>query len=364
MPKQDAVYLDNNATAPLRAEAVAAMHKAMGPPSNPSSVHSFGRAARLAVETARSSVAVLAGCRAQDVVFTSGGTEANNLVLAGFDHIITSEIEHDSVLQAAPNATLIKATEQGVIDTAHLADKLATIDEDAKPRTIISVMAANNETGVIQPLEEITALAQRAGVSTHSDMVQLVGKDHLDFAASGLDYASLSGHKIGGPTGVGAVLVQPGKALTSLLRGGGQEQGRRSGTENFIGIAGFGAAAEAAFGDVAHYQTMADWRDAFEALVIDKYPDAVVFGRGVPRLGNTSCIAASGKSSETMVMALDISGVAVSAGSACSSGKVKESHVLKAMGVSGLAGQAIRVSGGWQTRASDFEKLAEVLLAL
>ena len=364
MARPDPIYLDNNATAPLRAEAVAAMHRAMGPPANPSSVHSFGRKARLGVEQARESVAVLAGCRPADVVFTSGGTEANNLVLARYDHVITSAIEHDSVLAAAPNATLIPVDDHGVIDLANLESVLAALDPDTKASTIVSVMAANNETGVIQPIEAVVALAKAAGVATHSDMVQLLGKDHIDFAATGLDFASLSAHKIGGPTGVGALLVRPGMSLTSLLRGGGQEQGRRSGTENYIGIMGFGAAATAAFGDVAHYRDMAAWRDQFEAAVATAVPEARIFGAGRNRLGNTSCIAATGKSAETMVMALDIAGIAVSAGSACSSGKVKESHVLRAMNAGEAAGQAIRVSGGWQTRASDFEKLAEVLSEL
>ncbi|MDA7599029.1 cysteine desulfurase [Alphaproteobacteria bacterium] len=364
MQKQDAIYLDSNATAPLRPESVAAMHKAMGPPSNPSSVHSFGRKARLAVETARENIAILANCRSQDVVFTSGGSEANNLALSGYDHIITSAIEHDSVINAAPHATVIRVNEDGVVDLAHLAEILDAIDPAEKSRILVSVMAANNETGVIQPLAEIVELARAAGVATHSDMVQLLGKDHIDFAASGLDYASLSAHKIGGPTGVGAVLVRPGKALTSMIRGGGQEQGRRSGTENFIGIAGFGAAASAAFGDVAHYADMAKWRDEFEAAMRVAKPEAMVFGAAVGRLGNTSCIAALAKPAETLVMALDIAGVAVSAGSACSSGKVKESHVLRAMNAGDGAAQAIRISGGWQTRKSDFEKLAEVMLAL
>lgn len=364
MPQRNALYLDNNATAPLRAEAVAAMHKAMGPPANPSSVHSYGRAARLAVENARQSVAVLAGCRSQDVVFTSGGTEANNLALAGYDHVITSSVEHDSVLGSAPDASHIKVTDQGVVDLAHLSDMLNALDDTVKSRTIISVMAANNETGVVQPLEQIVELAKGAGVATHSDMVQALGKDHIDFAALGLDYASLSAHKIGGPTGVGAILVRPGKSLSSLLRGGGQEQGRRSGTENFIGIAGFGAAAAAAFGDVAHYAAMAGWRDECEAKIIAAKPETQIFGQSTDRLGNTSCIVATDKPSETTVMALDIAGIAVSAGSACSSGKVKESHVLRAMGAGAHAGKAIRVSGGWQTRKADFERLAEVLSAL
>lgn len=364
MPKPTRIYLDNNATTPLRSEAIAAMSAAMGPPANPSSVHDFGRQARLTVEDARQSVAILAGSRPADVVFTSGGTEANNLALAGFDHVITTVIEHDSVLQSAPAATLVNVGADGIVDLDDLRSKIDRLDQDMRNRTILSVMAANNETGVIQPLDQIIEIARTAGLATHSDMVQMLGKDHIDFATLGLDFVSLSAHKIGGPAGVGALLVRPGMRLTSLLRGGGQEQGRRSGTENFIGIAGFGAAATAAFGDISHYTRMTKWRDAFEAVILEQCDEAHVFGADAPRLGNTSCIAANGKTAETMVMALDIAGFAVSAGSACSSGKVKESHVLRAMGAGEKASQAIRVSGGWQSRAADFEKLAEVLSGL
>ena len=358
------LYFDNNATAPLRPEASAAMHKAMGAPANPSSVHSFGRNARLTVEAARESVAVLAGSRPADVVFTSGGTEANNLALAGFDHIVTSVIEHDSVLDCAVNASTINVTPDGMIDLDHAREVLAELTDEQRPVTILSVMAANNETGVIQPLAELVALAHEYGIAVHSDMVQLLGKDHFSFNALGLDFASLSAHKIGGSAGVGALLVKSGNALTSLLRGGGQEQGRRSGTENLIGIAGFGAAASVAFGDVAHYQAMSKWRDQFENIVLANVPDACVFGQKSNRLGNTSCLSIAGKSAETMVMALDIAGAAISAGSACSSGKVKSSHVLAAMGAGDLAGQAVRISGGWQTKQTDFERLADVFLEL
>jgi cysteine desulfurase len=364
MPVPAPIYLDNNATSPLRAESSAAIHAAMGPPANPSSVHGFGRKARLIVEDARQAISILVGCRAQDVVFTSGGTEANNLALAGFDHIITTAIEHDSVLQAAPQATLLPVGADGVIDLAAMQAAVAAISTDQRSRTILSVMAANNETGVIQPIAEIAAIARAAGIATHSDMVQLLGKTQIDFTALDVDFISLSAHKIGGPAGVGALVVRPGMRLTSLIRGGGQEQGRRSGTENLLGIAGFGAAANAAFGDAAHYREMAGWRDAFEAAVMGGLGDVVIFGASAPRLGNTSCIALDGKAAETLVMALDLAGVAVSAGSACSSGKVQPSHVLTAMGAGPKAAQAIRVSGGWQTRQADFERLAQVMAGL
>ena len=364
MPLADPIYLDNNATAPLRAEAVAAIHQAMGPPANPSSVHEFGRRARLLVENARQSLGLLIGCRAQDVVFTSGGTEANNLALSGFSHVITSAIEHDSVLRAAPQASLLPVTDDGLVDLPALKQMVSALPVDQRDKTIVSVMAANNETGVIQPLEGIVEVARDAGLATHSDMVQMLGKTRIDLPSLGLDFASFSAHKIGGPTGVGALFVRPGMSLSSLLRGGGQEQGRRSGTENILGITGFGAAATAAFGDVAHFRDMAGWRDTFEAEVAAAHPDVALFGAAAPRLGNISCLTFGGKSSETLVMALDIAGVAVSAGSACSSGKVTASHVLTAMGAGEKAAQAIRVSGGWKTRKEDFERLAQVLAGL
>ena len=356
-----ALYLDNNATAPLRPEAVAAMQQAMGPPSNPSSVHGFGRSARLIVEAAREEIALLVGSRAADIVFTSGGTESNNLALSGFDHIITSAIEHDSVLHAAPGADLVKVDRDGVIDLDHLADCLDAVPDAMRTKTLVSIMMANNETGVIQPIESVVAMARDAGVAVHSDMVQMLGKTHFDFANSGLDYATISAHKIGGPAGIGAFLVRPGSRLTSVLRGGGQEQGRRSGTENFLGVAGFGAAARAAFDDVGLYREMAGWRDAFEARMRATRDDIAIFGGRADRIGNTSCMAVGDKTSEIMVMALDIAGIAVSAGAACSSGKVHESHVLTAMQAGEGARRAVRISAGWQSKAADFERLAEVL---
>ena len=361
MGSTPALYLDNTATAPLRPEAVAAMRAAMGPPSNPSSVHSFGRAARLLVEVAREDIAMLAGCHAADIVFTSGGTEANNLALSNFEHVITTAIEHDSVLYAAERITIVNVDVDGRIDLDHLAACLAAVPDNKRAQTILSVMMANNETGVIQPMDAVVEMARAAGIPVHSDMVQMLGKTHLDFTDSGLDYASISAHKIGGPTGIGAILVRAGNRLTSVLRGGGQEQGRRSGTENVLGIAGFGAAAKAAFDDVGLFRHMAGWRDDFELKMLTTRDDITIFGSGADRIGNTSCIAVGEKPSEVMVMALDIAGIAVSAGSACSSGKVHESHVLKAMQAGKGASRAVRISGGWQTQSADFERLAEVL---
>ena len=364
MASQPQLYFDHNATAPLRNEAIAAMQGVMGPPSNPSSVHSFGRNARMIVESARAEVAMLAGCRAAEVAFTSGGTEANNLVLSAFDSVITCAVEHDSVLQAAPGARVIGVDGEGRVDLEALRQAVDEVPETARGNTLVSVMIANNETGVLQPIEQVVGIARNAGLATHSDMVQMLGKRHLDFDGLGLDYASLSAHKIGGPTGVGALLVRPGRRMTSLLRGGRQEQGRRSGTENFLGIAGFGAAAKAACYDISHYQAIGSWRDEFESNIAKLRGDVRVFSAGAERLPNTSCLAIGDRSSETLVMALDLAGVAISAGAACSSGKVHESHVLKAMNVGDAAARGIRISAGWNTLEADFEKLAERLRAL
>ncbi len=341
-----------------------AMREAMGPPANPSSVHGFGRAARLQVEDARKAVAGLAGCRANDVVFTSGGTEANNLVLSQYQHIITTQIEHDSVRAGLANTSFVEVLRDGRVDCHDLRRRVMAVPEKERATSLISIMAANNETGVLQPLDDIAQIAAEAGIMLHSDMVQFFGKHSMNFSASGIGYCSLSAHKIGGPAGVGALLVRPGCALSSLLKGGGQEQGRRSGTENLIGIAGFGAAATATSGDHAHYAEMAAWRDAFEAQVMAALPSAQIFGKSSPRLGNTSCVAAGPKAAETMVMAFDIAGIAVSAGAACSSGKVQSSHVLQAMGAGDAAALAIRVSGGWATKQDDFEKVADVFVRL
>jgi cysteine desulfurase len=358
------LYLDNNATAPLRDVASIAMQEAMGPPANPSSVHWFGRAARLQVEDARTAVAGLAGCRGSDIVFTSGGTEANNLVLGQYRHIITTQIEHDSVRAAHTNNSFVKVLPDGRVDCDDLRCRVMSVPETERATSLISVMAANNETGVLQPLDDIAEIAEQAGIMLHSDMVQLFGKNSMNFSGSGIGYATLSAHKIGGPTGVGALLVKPECELSSLLKGGGQEQGRRSGTENLIGIAGFGAAAAAAGSDSVHYAEMAGWRDAFEEHVISEIPSAQIFGKLAPRLGNTSCIAAGPKTAETMVMAFDIAGIALSAGAACSSGKVQSSHVLQAMGAGDAASRAIRVSGGWATKQADFETVADMFVRL
>lgn len=361
---ENQIYLDYNATAPLRPEAAQAISKAFEMPSNPSSVHFHGREARAQLETARQQVAKLAGARPQDVTFTSGGTESNNMVLAGYQHIITSAIEHDAVLAASGDALLLDVGGDGVVKLDALETVLASLDDAARADTLVSVMGANNETGIIQPIAEIARICASHNVHIHSDMVQLAGKMPIEMLALGLDYITLSAHKIGGPSGVGAVVSAPARRPAPLLRGGGQEQGRRSGTENMLGIIGFGAAAEIAADQIALFQTLAGWTGEIEQKITESCPEIEIIGRQVDRLGNTSAFYLPALSSEMAVMALDLRGVSISAGSACSSGKMTSSHVIKAMGMAEKAGHVIRVSSGWKTKKADLNMLADQLIDL
>lgn len=350
------VYLDYNATAPLRPQALAALTAALAEPGNASSVHGPGRRARQLVEAARRQVAALVNADPAWVVFTSGGTEANNHALAGLPatRVLISAGEHDSVRQAAPGAQRIPLTGDGVVDL----EALAALLKEAPAGTLVSVMLANNETGVIQPVADVVALARAAGAWVHCDAVQAAGKIPVDLATLGVDLMSLSAHKLGGPPGVGALVARPDLPLQPLLRGGGQERRRRAGTENLAGIAGFGAAAETALEELPQAQKLGELRDHFEREIKALAPDAEIFGGAVARLPNTSCVAVAGLPAETQLMALDLAGVAVSSGAACSSGKVQPSHVLAAMGAGEAeAGAAIRVSLGWASTPEDIDRL-------
>jgi cysteine desulfurase len=351
MPRTE-TYLDWNATAPLRPEAAAAMTAALARCGNPSSVHRRGRAARAELERARVAVAALVGAPAEGVVFVSGGTEANHLALlgAGRRRVLVSAVEHGSVLHAVPAAEHIPVDRDGIVRLDALADLLAA---DARP-ALVSVMLANNETGVTQPTAEIAAMARAHGALFHCDAVQAAGKIPLDATAIGADLVTLSAHKLGGPPGIAALVVTGGLELMPLLRGGGQERGRRAGTENLPGIAGFAAAAQAAAAKIGIYDRVRALRDAVEAEIAAIAPEAVVLGAAVPRLPNTAAIAMPGTAAETQIIALDLDGVMVSAGAACSSGKVGPSHVLAAMGVGpDIAASTIRVSLGWGTTETD-----------
>jgi cysteine desulfurase len=362
-------YLDWNATAPLRPEARAAMVAALDFPGNASSVHAEGRAARQLIEAARAQVAALVGAAAKNVTFTSGATEANMLALtpalevggrkAPRDRLFVSAIEHPSVKSggrfAAGQVVELPVTADGVLDLAALEKMIASAE-----RPLVSVMLANNETGVLQPIRAIADIVHAADGFLHVDAVQGTGRIACDMAALGADLLSLSSHKIGGPQGAGALVVRGDIHIAEpLIRGGGQERSLRAGTENVAAIAGFGAAAAAAGAtreqDAAR---MAALRDRLEADIAKATPDALIFGQGAPRLPNTTLVALPGIKAETAIISFDLNGVAVSSGSACSSGKVQASHVLAAMGVEpALARGAVRISLGWSTTERDLEKL-------
>jgi cysteine desulfurase len=358
------IYLDHNASSPAKPAVRTAMLEAMERSGNPSSVHRFGRIARRYMEEARGSLAAFVGVRPARVVFTSGGTEANAMVLRGSraSTIITSAIEHDSVLANTPKAIRLPVTSDGVVDLAAAADIMKAEPAGA----LVSVMLVNNETGVIQPVEELSKIAKACGHFMHTDAVQAAGRLPIDVASLGVDFLTLSAHKIGGPQGVGALIMDEKSALKPLLKGGGQEMNRRSGTENVAGIIGFGIAALLAVDDLRDMPRLSALRDSLQKQLLDiGGSDAVVLGAGAPRVGNTLCIAMRGTSSETQIMSMDLAGVAVSAGSACSSGKVKPSHVLRAMGASDeIASSAMRISLGWTTQNADIVRCAEAWASL
>ena len=364
---QARAYLDHNATAPVRPAVAEAVARALTLPGNPSSIHAEGRAARAALEAARGQVAALVGATSGQMTFTSGGTEAANAVLSGAlrrrdlpapTRLLHSATEHPCVSAghrfADQAVGVLPVTSAGLIDLDALQARLAALPDDV---VLISVQAANNETGVVQPLAEIVALARAHGRAlVHSDAVQAVGKVPMDFSALGLDALTLSGHKFAAPKGVGAIVLADDVALdAALVRGGGQERRLRCGTECLPGIVGMGEAArivrETLVEDAARLRIL---RDRIEAGVVERAPDAMIFGVGAPRLPNTLSFSVPGLDAPSALIALDLAGVAVSSGSACSSGKVARSATLAAMGVSpASAAGALRVSLGWNTGAAD-----------
>nr|WP_274609907.1 cysteine desulfurase family protein [Rhodobium orientis] len=364
-------YLDWNATAPLRPEAREAMTAAFDVVGNPSSVHAEGRRAAAILRDARDAVAELVGAASDRVVFTSGGTEANATCVRPdlYDRIIVSAVEHDSVKAAASvdpaKLCVIPVDATGEIDLTAL-DRL--LDETAAERVLVSVMLANNEVGTIQPISEAAELCHAHGAAIHCDAVQAVGKVPVSMAALGVDFLTLSAHKFGGPKGVGAIVCGPAAAVAPLVRGGGQEWRQRAGTENLIGIAGMGAAARAAAAGMDDWTRVAALRDRIEAFV-GKLPGVgasapVLIAPGC-RLSNTAAVALPGLKADMMVMTLDLEGVAVSAGAACSSGKVKRSSVLEAMGApAAIADATIRVSLGWETGDDDVDRFCTAFATL
>lgn len=357
------LYLDHNAGAPLKAEARVAMLDALDRIGNASSVHRFGRAARRLVEDARDTVAALVAADPAGVIFTASGTEANNLALRGFPgrSVITSAIEHPSVLAATPDACRMPVDHSGVVDLAALRDALSAADRPA----LVSLMLANNETGVIQPVAEAATLAHSFGALIHCDAVQGPGRIALDIAALGVDLLTLSAHKLGGPQGAAALVLADDIDPAALIRGGGQERGRRAGTENVAAIAGFGAAAATSSQDLSTAARQTALRDAIAREICAAAPAARIIAEDAPRLPNTLCVVMPGVPAETQLIAFDLAGLAVSAGSACSSGKLAASHVLRAMGYDeSEARSAIRISLGPQTGDDAVERVVAAWLSL
>lgn len=367
------IYLDYNATAPIRPEVADEVVRALQLPGNASSVHAEGRAARTEVERARERVANLVGAKAKNVIFTSGGTEASNTVLspsfhrlgeAGAARLLIGATEHPCGLNGHRFPTeavdILSVDSTGIVDLGRLKERL---EHAGNVRALVSVQLANNETGVLQPVAEIAHLVHRHGGLTHTDAVQAAGKVPVDMAALEIDALTLSAHKIGGPKGVGALVVASDQLEVAerLLRGGGQEKGHRAGTENVAAIAGFGKAAELAKAELDHEAArLASLRDEAETHLRRVAPDSVVIAEEARRLPNTFAFAIPGLKAETALIAFDLEGIALSSGSACSSGKVRRSHVLDAMGVDpALAEGVLRVSLGWKTAKEDVIRFAE-----
>ncbi|HKU65521.1 MAG TPA: cysteine desulfurase family protein [Rhizomicrobium sp.] len=378
-------YLDHNATSPLRPECLSAVTHALAVGGNPLSVHAGGRAARAIIDSVREQVAALVGAKADQVIFTSGATESNHLALFGavegslegqtsegqasrITRIFVSAIEHASVLATADRlaerfpwlrVSRLAVTADGVIDLEGLRVAL----REGKGRTLVAVMAANNETGTIQPIADVSKLVREAGGLLLVDAVPAAGKTAIDFSLC--DYLVLSGHKLGGPMGVGALLVAQNAPLAAQLVGGGQQKGRRGGAENLSGIAGFGAAAHALADGAGERARIAHLRDHFEAALKAAAPETVFFGSKMERLCSTSAFAIPGLTAETALIGLDLDGVMMSSGSTCSSGKVAVSHVLTAMGVEDkLAVCALRASFGWSSSMEDVNAAIESLRKL
>lgn len=349
------IYLDHNATSFVRAQVREAMHACDDLVLNASSVHAAGRKAKQMLEEARRNVAAYLSVFSHEIIFTASATEANNTLLralAPTHRLLVSAIEHPCVLNTAAllGGDTVAVDENGIIKLDVLEEKLASLN--GVP-ALVSVMLANNETGVIQPISDIAAIAKKYGAKLHSDAVQAFGKLPLDVGLLGVDYLTISAHKIGGPIGVGVLVIRDDKGYVPLLTGGGQESGRRAGTENIPAIMGLSALLPHLNLDAQRQQWQGLHVDLVKAVhEID--PQAPIYGESAPRLSNTIMLGMPGMSSETQLMHFDLSGIAVSAGSACSSGRITSSHVLRAMGVnSSAAGQAIRVSLGWNSTSHD-----------
>jgi cysteine desulfurase len=357
MTRTSFAYLDHNATGPVSAAAKAAMTAALDLPGNPSSIHAAGRAARAVVEDAREAVAGMVGAKPAEVVFTGSGTEANALALRGIARAmgckstLCSAVEHSSIIANMSDVdSFLPVDGNGLLNLEVFSRRL----QAEQAPVLVSIMLANNETGVIQPVAEIARLVHAAKGYIHCDAIQAPGRIEFSLDGLGVDALSLSAHKFGGPKGVGALVLKPGIALTPIFEGGGQEKSRRSGTENVVGIAGMGAAAKGVGDLLRSAPRIAKLREGVEARIAQSVPSAVIHGRDVQRMPNTICVSSPGVPSQTQVIQLDLAGVCVSTGSACSSGKVSLSHVLKAMHIPDeQTASAIRVSMGADTTEAD-----------
>ncbi len=351
------IYFDYNATTPIIPHARRAMIEAFDCLGNPSSVHAHGRKARKLLENAREQVANYFSVPARNITFTSGATEANNMILKGFEgRIFVSAIEHDSALNIRKDTTIIPVDSNGIVELETLKTLLSTVNLPA----LVCVIAVNNETGVVQPIDEILQICSDYNAHLHVDAAQAVGKIHLNW--NRLSSFTISAHKFGGPKGIGALVINGSLQLNTLIEGGGQERSLRAGTENIIGAIGMGAALTA---PQFNWETLLPLQQHLEENLLDICPDAVVFAKKTQRVSNTTAIAMPGVLSEVQLMHFDLNGISVSSGAACSSGKVKTSHVLKAMGISDeLSKCALRISYGWNTTKEDINQCIAVWASL
>jgi cysteine desulfurase len=351
-------YLDYNASAPLRPlarEAVLTVLSQTGA-LNASALHTHGRAGRKIIETAREALANLVGTQSTQIIFNSGATEGNNTIIRFFEQhypdesILVGATEHPSILETSKKLEYIPVNADGLVNMRALEARL----QQSPKISLVSIMAVNNESGVIQNIGEISALAHRYGALFHTDAVQAAGRIPINMQETGIDFLTLSSHKIGGPQGVGALALGSCGITPVLFMGGGQEKSARAGTENVAGIAGFGAAARESLEHLTHYQALSGWRDDMEASLLAISPDIIIHGQNAPRVANTTFFSLSDKDSQSLLIAFDLEGIALSNGSACSSGTVKPSHVLLAMGTDKKrAAGALRISTGWATKKED-----------
>ncbi len=352
------IYLDYNATAPIKPEILSLVTQVMGDVGNGSSVHRFGQRARKYIEDARNQMAQLCHVTPEQVIFTSGATESNNTVLSGYKdkRVLVSAIEHPAVLQSAPHAEMIPVTSDGLVDMEAYE---ALLKQSPTP-AIVSIMMVNSETGVIQPIKKLAQMAHEAGALFHTDAVQAAGRIDIDLNELGVDFMCLSAHKMAGPQGVGAIIFKEGQDVPKLMQGGGQEKNCRAGTHNTAGIAGMGLAAKMALENIKSYEETIKLRDHLESEIHKISNKAVIYGENAPRVGNTCNVGLPDTPAQTQMMQLDLDGIAVSSGSACSSGSFKPSHVLTAMGASEAeAKSALRISIGWATTADEIDRFLE-----